>query len=74
MMIEVTPVNEHIMRLWIRYSLGVVSLVSVYAQTEASDLIVKDTFYAMLKCLVDQFPRRDTLLMEHTVDSVGGFQ
>ena len=46
MMIKVTLVNEHIMRLRIRHSLGVDSLVSVYAPTEASDLTVKDAFYA----------------------------
>ena len=48
MIIEVTLVNEHIMRLRIRHSLGVISLVSVYALTDASDLTVKDAFYATL--------------------------
>ena len=33
MIIEVTPVNERIMRLRIRHSLGVISLVSAYAPT-----------------------------------------
>ena len=61
MMIEVTPVNKHIMRLRIPHSLGVISLVSVYALTEASDLTVKDAFYATLESVVDQCPRRDTL-------------
>ena len=42
MIIEVTPVNERIMRLRIRHSIGVISLVSVYAPTEASDLTMKD--------------------------------
>ena len=59
--IEVTPVNEHIMRLRICHSLGVISLVSVYAPTEASDLTVKDAFYTTLESVVDQCPRRDTL-------------
>ena len=63
MIIEVTPVNGHIMRLRIRHSLGVIFLVSVYAPTEASDLTVKDAFYAMLESVVDQCPRRDTLLV-----------
>ena len=45
------------------YSFGVISLVSVYAQTEASDLTVKDAFYATLESVVDQCPRRDTLLV-----------
>ena len=49
MIIEVTPVNERIMRLRIRHSLGVISLVSVDAPTEASDLIMKDAFNATLE-------------------------
>ena len=49
MIIEVTPVNERIMRRRIRHSLCVISLVSVYAPTEASDLTVKDAFYATLE-------------------------
>ena len=48
MIIEVTPVNERIMRLRISPSFGVISLVSVYAPTVASDLTVKDAFYATL--------------------------
>ena len=60
MIIEVTPVNERIMRRRIRHSSGVISLVSVYAQT---DLTVKDAFYATLESVVDQCPRRDTLLI-----------
>ena len=61
--IEVKLVNERIMRLRIRHSFGVVSLVSVYAPTEASDLTVKDRFYAALESVVDQCPRLDTLLV-----------
>ena len=63
MIIEVTPVNERIMSLRIRHFLGVISLVSVYAPTEASDLTVKDAFYATLESVVDQCPRRDPLLV-----------
>ena len=51
------------MRLMSHHSLGVISLVSVYAPTEASDLTVKDTFYATLESVVYQCPRRDTLLV-----------
>ena len=61
--IKVTPVNERIMRRRIHHYLGVISLVSVYASTEASDLTVKDAFYATLESVVDQCPRRDTLLV-----------
>ena len=57
MIIEVTSVNERIMRRRIRHSLGVISLVSVNAPTEASDLTVKDAFFATLKSVVDQCPR-----------------
>ena len=56
MIIEVTPVNERIMRLRIRHSFGVISLVSVYAPTEASDLTVKNAFYATLESVVHQCP------------------
>ena len=58
MIIEVTPVNEHIMRLRIWHSLGVISLVSIYTLTVANDLTVKEAFYAMLESVVDQWPRR----------------
>ena len=50
MIIEVTPVNERIMRRMIRHSLGVISLVSVYAPTEASDLTVKDVLSCARVC------------------------
>ena len=49
MIVEVTPVNERIMRRRICHSLGVVSQVSVCAPTWASDLTVKDAFYAALE-------------------------
>ena len=56
MIIKVTSVNE-LMRLRINHSLGVISLVSVYAPTKASDLTMKDAFYATLESVVDQCPR-----------------
>ena len=37
--------------------------MSVFAPTEASDLTMKDTFYTTLESVVDQCPRRDTLLV-----------
>ena len=57
MITEVKPVNKRIMKLRIRHSLGVISLVSVYAPTEASDVTVKDAFYATLESVVVQCPR-----------------
>ena len=56
MIIEGTLVNKCIMRLRILHSLGVISLVSVYAPTEANYLTVKDAFYAALESLVNQCP------------------
>ena len=53
---EVTLVNERIKKRRIRHSLGVISLVSVYAPTEVSDLTVKDAFYATLESVVDHCP------------------
>ena len=63
MIIEVTPVNERIMRRRICLSLGIISLVSVYAPMEASDLTMKDAFYAAFVSVVDQCSRQDTLLV-----------
>ena len=57
MIIEVTPVNKRMMRLRICHFLGVISVVSLYALTEASDLTVNDTFYATVKSVVDQCHR-----------------
>ena len=57
MILEVTPVNERIVRLRFCHSLGVISLVSVYAPTEASNLAVKETFHATIESVVDQCPR-----------------
>ena len=72
MIIEVTPVNERIMRLRIPHSLGVVSLVSVYSPTEVSDLTVKDAFYATLESVVDQCPKRDTLRVLEDFNALTG--
>ena len=55
--IEVTLVNERFLRRRIRHSLGVVSLVYIFAPNEVSDLPVKDAFYAALESVVYQCPR-----------------
>ena len=72
MIIEVTLVKERFMRLRIRPFLGVISLVSVYAPNEASDLNVKDPFYATFESLVDQCPRRDKLLVLGDLNALTG--
>ena len=51
------------MRPGIRHSLGVISLVVEDALTEESNLTVKDSFYAALESVVDQWLRQDTLLV-----------
>ena len=63
MIIEVTLVNEIIIKLRICHSLGIISLVSVYAPAEASDLTVKNVFHVTLESVVDQCARHDTLLV-----------
>ena len=63
MIIEVKPVNKRILRRRICPSFGVVTLVSVYAATEASDLTMKDAFYATLESVVGRCPRRESLLI-----------
>ena len=60
MKIEVTTVNEHMMRQRICHSFYVIFLVTGYAPTEASDLTMKVAFYATLESAVDQCRRRDT--------------
>ena len=52
MIIEVTSVNEHIMRQRIYHFSGVISLVSEYTPAEASDLNVKDALYATLESVI----------------------
>ena len=60
---EVTHVNERIMRLRIRHTLGVISVVSVYVPTEMRSTVEKDSFYTQLESVLDQCPRGDTLLV-----------
>ena len=49
MIIEVILVNKSVMRLKIGHSLGIVSLVSAYAPTKASDPTVKNAFDTVFK-------------------------
>ena len=63
MIMQVTPVNERLLRLRIKHSLGVFSLVIVYAPTEMANHDAKETFYAKLQSEVERCPRRDTLLV-----------
>ena len=60
---EVTPVNEPIMRLRNTHTLGVISLVSVYALNGVSEFSVKKALYAHLQMVVDSCPKGDTLIV-----------
>ena len=59
MITEVTPLNERIMRPGITHTLGVNSLVSVYAPIGMSESSAKEAFYAQHHMVVDSRPERD---------------
>ena len=46
--VEVTPVDERIMRLRLKYNLGFMSVVAVYAPTEMCETEEKEMFYTKL--------------------------
>ena len=69
---EVTPVSERTMRLRLAHSLGVMSIVAVYAPTGDSDLSVKEAFYAELNSVLDAAPRRDTKIVLGDFNAVTG--
>ena len=61
--VEVSPVDERIMRLRLKHSLGFMSVVAVYAPTEVCETEEKEMFYAKLDSVLDQCPRRDALIV-----------
>ncbi|KAG0717729.1 Craniofacial development protein 2 [Chionoecetes opilio] len=61
--VEVTPVDERIMRVRMKHTLGFMSLVAVYAPTEVRKTEEKEMFYAKLNSVLDQCPPRDTLIV-----------
>ena len=72
MVMEGIPVNERIMRLRIKHSLSVISVVSVYATTGMSSPSDKDAFYAQLEFVLDGCYRGDTLLVMGDVNASTG--
>ncbi|KAG0715672.1 Craniofacial development protein 2 [Chionoecetes opilio] len=52
--VEVTPVDERIMRVRMKHTLGFMSLVAVYAPTEVRRTEEKEMFYAKLNSVLDQ--------------------
>ncbi len=69
---EVTPIDERIMLLRLKHTLGFMSLVAVYPPTETSELEEKEMFYAKLDSIVDQCPSRDTLVVLGDFNAVTG--
>ena len=69
---EVTPVIERIMRLTISHTLGIISLVSLYAPTGVSQFSVKEAFYAKLEMVVDSCPGGDNLIVLYDFNATTG--
>ncbi|MEL6802745.1 MAG: reverse transcriptase domain-containing protein, partial [Bacteroidota bacterium] len=61
--VEVTPVDERMMRVRMKHTLGFISLIAVYAPTEVCKAEEKEMFYAKLNSILDQCPPRDTLVV-----------
>ena len=70
--VEVTPVDERIMRVRLKHTLGFMSLVAVYAPTEVYKIEEKEMFYAKLDSVLDQCPPRDTLIVLGDFNAVTG--
>ena len=60
--VEVIPVDEHIMRLRLKHTLGFMSLFEVYAPTEVCGAD-EEMFYAKFDSVLDHYPYRDTLIV-----------
>ena len=69
--VEVTQVDERIMRLRLKHSLGFMSVVTVYAPTEVCETEEK-MFYAKLDFVLDQCPRCDALIVLGDINAVTG--
>ncbi len=63
LVVEVTPVDERIMRVRLKHTLGFMSLVAVYAPTKMCETEEKEMFYAKLDSVLDQCPSQDTLIV-----------
>ena len=70
--VGVTPVDERIMWVRLKHTLGFMSIIAVYAPTETSELEEKEMFYAKLDSMVDQCPSRDTLIVLGDFNAVTG--
>ena len=71
-MLEVTPVDEHIMVMRLKLSFGFMSLIAVYAPIDICKLDVKEMFYAKLASVTDSCPRRDIRIVLGDFNAVSG--
>ena len=69
--VEVTPVDERIMRLRLKHSLGFMSVVAVYTPTEVCET-EEEMFYAKLDSVVDQCSCREALIVLGDFNAVAG--
>ena len=70
--VGITTVDERIMCVRMKHTLGFMSLISVYAPTEVCDQEEKEVFYAKLESLLDRCPRRDVLVVLGDFNAVTG--
>ena len=68
--VEVIPVDKRIMRLRLKHIWGVMSLVAVYNPTKVCGADEKEMLYAKLDSVLDQCPRRDTLIVLGDLNAV----
>ncbi|KAG0724686.1 Craniofacial development protein 2 [Chionoecetes opilio] len=69
---SVVEVDERIMRVRMKRTLGFLSLVAVYAPTEMRKTEEKEMFYAKLDSVLDQCPPRDTLIVLGDFNAITG--
>ena len=72
--VEVIPVDERIMRLRLKHTLGFMSLVGVYASTEVCETNEKAMFYAKLDSVLDHCHHWDILIVLSYLNVVTGIE
>ena len=60
------------MRVRLKHTFCFMSLVAVYAPTEMCEAVEKEKFYVKLDSVLDQCPRRDTLIALGNLNAATG--